>query len=136
GTVSGGRLWGMLPTTRTPCRSRSNTTTASVAAATAAIGPALATRSAGRGCSPALVRSGFRPLRTQKRNAVESTPMTSVGRLVSGRLASNVPTSSGIASPEAELEHAHKQQDQARKQRQHQSRGNELPAARRRHAAR
>ncbi len=77
--------------------------TARVPTATAAIGPALAINSAGRADRPIRMSSGFRPLRTQNRNSVDSTPITSVGMLVSPILATSVRTSSGIASPEAEM---------------------------------
>src|SRR3546814_15181554 len=92
----------MSPTIATPRSSRSSNTTARVAVATAAIGPALAMRSAGRDWSPALIRSGLRPFRTPNRNDVERTPLIKVERFVCPRLEMSGPTSAGLASPEAE----------------------------------
>ena len=78
GTVNGGRLCGMLPTTFTPLASRSKAITARIESATATIGPALATRSAGLAASPKRTSKGFRPFLTQNRKPVATTPIAKV----------------------------------------------------------
>ena len=85
GKVKGGRDCGTAPTIFTPAPSSPKRPTTSVVAATAAAGPALAAISARRGWRPARISAGFSPLRTQNRNAVAMTPITSVIRLIPPR---------------------------------------------------
>jgi hypothetical protein len=99
GSVSGGSPCGTSPTISTPFPAKSKAKDKSVVTATAATGPAFARTSARRGFSPSFRSSGFRPLRTQNRKAIDPAPTARVMRLVSPTWEISVASRSNSASP-------------------------------------
>ncbi len=103
GSVRGGRLCGTSPTILTPASFRLNSQTASVVATTTKTGPVLTRTPVRPAPKPRLCNRGFRPFRTQNRNAVATTPMIAVIQFVSGRCWMIEMTSSNRLCPWASM---------------------------------
>lgn len=80
GVVRGGKPWGTVPTSFTPCACQSSHQASRVVTAIAATGPVLAVMSAILGERPTRINKGFNPFRTQNKNAVAAMPTTSVSK--------------------------------------------------------
>ena len=101
GRANGGNPCGIAPTRLTPRAPRSSASAATMVAATAATGPALATISAACCVRPSRTSSGFNPLRTQNRNSVAGSPIASVQGLIWSMAAAIPPSMAGQVSPPA-----------------------------------
>ena len=101
GNANGGRPCGIAPTRSTPRALRSKDSAARMVTTTAITGPALATISAARGCSPSETSAGFNPLRTQNRKAVADSPIASVQGLIVSNARARLPSIAGQVSPPA-----------------------------------
>ena len=78
GAVMGGKPCGTLPTSFIPWPCQSSDQAKMVVKAIATTGPALASTSASVGFKPVEISNGFKPLRTQNKNAVAAMPTSRV----------------------------------------------------------